>query len=274
MKLAMFVFTLLIMAGCGKHDIQNFGYTKETSAAEGDKPTTPADFIKLAIEQNDRAAFEKILSAGYEVNTILKNGRTALIHSVYNQNAFFAYELIKKGADVSLTDSDGKTALDVAVDLEQGRIELMLNPEKQAEKQRLLIAALRNDGDNVDPEVNALLKDGTDPNFTVTAEMEALLPAPPDWVEEAPVTLGETPLTLALKVKSLATGGLVSWSDPGFGINVVDVNLPNAAGEMPLTLAKKNKGPKAKKIIEDLINKNATETPPAPEAPEVTEENP
>jgi len=218
MKAFLFVSLLFVIA-CGKHSTDNFGYTKKVIAAEGDKPETPADFMKLAIDQKDLPAFQKLLDDGIDVNVVLKEGSTPLIYATLADNAKFVYMLIQKGADLTLVDANGKTALDHALAQKRDRIALLLDPPKMAEFQNELFAGVLDE--NVDI-VNAKLLAGTDPNF----------------LHES----GESPLTQAVLLKSIGlVRTIAKWKDTDLGVTMTDVNLPNANGQKPLAIALEKK---------------------------------
>ncbi len=251
-KFKFFFLAFLLLAACGRHDISNFGYTKELKAQEGDKAVTWLDFMENAIDQVDVDQFNELLNDTTDINSLLKNGRTPLTHATSKKLVPFVYQLIQKGAALDVVDTTGKTAMQYATELntsgEFERIiyfltEPLLQQELQKKMQEELIAVITADGDEVSLQVENLLKKGVNPNFTDVS--------------------GETPLTLALKVMSLSSSLLINWKDPeAQGLYAVDVNLANQIGEKPLTVILANpkpKHPKVKAYIKALIEQGATE---------------
>jgi ankyrin repeat protein len=68
---------------------------------------------------------------GVEVNGQSPNGTTALMAAVKNGHAETAFELIELGADLSLTDADGISAIDWAK--KKGQVMIVEGFEKLAE---------------------------------------------------------------------------------------------------------------------------------------------
>ncbi|MCO5113950.1 MAG: ankyrin repeat domain-containing protein [Bdellovibrionaceae bacterium] len=216
-------FSILLVAvsciHCGKHDIENFGYVRQVNAAGGEAAVNWPDRFEEAVNQNKDDEFKNLLEEDEaQFNVLLKNGRTPLIHSVISGSNYFIYLLLQKDVDIDQTDTQGKTALDYAVEMQKDRAQLMLNPDLQIQFQSVLFLKIIEDSDDVASEVKRLLESGTDPNYMDT-------------------DMGETPLTMAIKKKSLAVTTLIRWTDPELGLTPVDINLPNMEDKKPLTIA-------------------------------------
>lgn len=234
MKKIILGIVLTSLIACGKHETQNFGFTNNKTASQGSQPTTVDDFLMLYIDTSDRTGFEKTLDEGADINLVLKNGRPLLVHATVSNNPLFVSILVRRGADLTLADGAGKTALQHALELKKNRIVMILDPTQQQIKQQELFQAI------TDEDVDAVdrgLKAGADPNF----------------VHES----GETPLTQSIQIKAIGVFRTVArWQDPELGVTGTDVNLPNAAGVTPLKLATEKN---YKNFITDLKKLNAVE---------------
>lgn len=213
------LFVAVFCIHCGKHDIENFGYVRQVNAAGGEAAVNWSDRFEEAVNQNKEDEFKNLLEEDEaRFNALLKNGRTPLIHTVISGSNFFIYLLLQKDVDINQADAQGKTALDYAIEMQKDRAQLMLNSDLQIQFQGTLFLKIAEDSDDVAIEVKRFLESGTDPNFIDTET-------------------GETPLTMAIKKKSLAVTTLIRWTDPELGLTPVDINLPNIEDKKPLTIA-------------------------------------
>lgn len=233
MKKLGLIGLLGLASACGKHEIENYGYTRQVNAASEEQATTWQDRFEQIVNQNKTEDFNLLLNEEADYNALLKNGRTPLIHAVISGTPMFVYLLLQKNVDPTLLDDQGKTAEDYAIELQKDRVALMLNPDKQKDFQIQLFNSILNDGDNVSIEVKNYLEAGTNPNF----------------IDEQ---TGETPLTQAIKVKSIAVTSIIRWTDPDFGLTPTNINMPNAQNEKPLAVALKINFKKAAKALQDL----------------------
>src|SRR5260370_32540647 len=67
--------------------------------------------LVVAIRNGDHARVRKLISAGADVNTVDKDGTTALMHSVIESDVKMTKLLIDKGANVNAKNSLDSTAL-------------------------------------------------------------------------------------------------------------------------------------------------------------------
>lgn len=232
-KNLLFIFCVLAILACGKHESNNSGTIKGKSTLQGDQASTVEEFLLKAISGDDKVEFQKNLEMVTDINAPTKEGRTYLIQSVMSNKPFFVMELMKKGADPLIVDSAGKTAMDYAADNNLIRIQLILDQSKSLTYQADLFLNVEK---GATTNVGNLLEEGVNPN--VQNEN------------------GETPLTLALKTfqmqkKSsllLTALKITVWNDDEFSLTATDVNFRNQQGESPLQWVL---------ILEPLVTKNA-----------------
>src|SRR5437660_10479678 len=67
--------------------------------------------LLVAIRKGDHAQVRKLIDAGADVNTVDKDGTTALMHSVLESDARMMKLLIDKGANVNSKNAQDSTAL-------------------------------------------------------------------------------------------------------------------------------------------------------------------
>src|SRR5499425_1039965 len=67
--------------------------------------------LLVAIRNGDHAQVQRLIEAGADVNTVDKDGTTALMHSVIESDVKMIKLLIDKSADVNLKNSQDSTAL-------------------------------------------------------------------------------------------------------------------------------------------------------------------
>lgn len=73
-----------------------------------------------------RKVLDRLLQAGADINAKDKLGYTLLHTAAANEKMALAAFLLKKGADASIADADGRTPLDIARDLKFQEIETLL----------------------------------------------------------------------------------------------------------------------------------------------------
>ncbi len=224
--------------GCGKHDVENFGYTREVTPESGATALTWQDRFLEAVNLNKTDEVQALINEAdteaIDFSMLLKNGRTPLTHAVVSGSAIYVYWLLQKDIDVSLADSLGKTALDYAIELDKERVKLILDPNLQIQLQNEFYTAILADGEEVSAEVKTYLEAGVDPNFIF---------------EET----GETPLTQAIKIKSVAVLQILRWADKDFGLTSTDLELPNREGQTPLSIATSMNYTRVLKAMNDLL---------------------
>jgi ankyrin repeat protein len=237
----LFILLFLFLAACGKHDSSNSSFTETNQVDTGPKASTPEAKLLIAIDQNNKTDFDTQVVLVTDINAPLSNGETFLIHAIKQAKPFFVEALLEHGADPMLADKSGNTPLAAAQASGSTEILLILDHDNQlAEQQNILFDAVTNK--DVDLMLQ-LLAAGVNPNFIHAS--------------------GETPLTQAIIVSSLNTlRQLSGWIDPE-GKTSTNVNMANASGKMPLTLAKEidatQPGKFTKKIVDQLIRLGAQE---------------
>ncbi len=225
------------LTGCGKHDIENFGYTRQLNAEVADAAVTWQDRFELAVNQNNLEDVQALLSEAddeaIDFAILLKNGRTPLTHAVVSGSTFIVYLVLQKNIDVHFVDGLGKSAMDYAAELNKERVKLLLEPDLQMQLQDEFYLAVQNEGEDVASLVKAYLEAGVDPNFIYEKT-------------------GETPLTQAIKIKSIAVLQIIRWTDKELGLTATNINLPNVELKKPLAIAIEIKLNKVIKALEDL----------------------
>jgi ankyrin repeat protein len=227
--------------GCGQHDIKNFGYTRQVTAEVAEAAVTWQDRFEEAINQNKNDEIESLLAEDSNVpglepvdfTVLLKNGRTPLTHAVVSGSAIVVYWLLQKNVDVTAIDGLGKTAMDYAIELNKERVKLLLDSNLQIQLQDEFYNAILADGEDVAILVKSYLEAGVNPNFVYEQT-------------------GETPLTQAIKIKSIAVIQIIRWTDKELGLTATDLNLPNQELKTPLTVAQEINFKKVVKALEEL----------------------
>ncbi|MBY0315135.1 MAG: hypothetical protein K2Q26_06425 [Bdellovibrionales bacterium] len=228
MKIALTVF-LFFVAACGKHSSVNSAFLDNSNSFQGNQNKTDEEKLIMAIDVGNEAAFDGFLADVDDLNRLLTNGRTYLIHATIQNRARFVWKLLQKGADVSVLDSLGKTAIDHAQD--NPKMWNLLDSDRQKEQQENFFTAVENE-DTLG--LQKMLEEQVNPNFLHAS--------------------GQTPLTRAVQLKSLPVVRTISrWKDKD-GINTIDLALPNGAGESALGIAKEKN---IKKIIDELVKNGA-----------------
>lgn len=233
MKINKYLLNIVLVAGvvllqvaCGKHESRNFGFMDSSNSVQGTKAETEGDKLMEAINLGKEDDFLSGLEKGFDVDSLLSNGRTLLIHSVIQGRVRFVWKLLQKGANIAIKDVKGLTAIDHAQD--NPKILNLIDDNKQKEGQELLITAA--DGDDAQA-INNQLVNQVNPNFIHSS--------------------GETPLTRAILSKSLnSVKTLARWKDPE-GINNTNNNYANAKGELPLKIATDMNATKIIKILKE-----------------------
>lgn len=228
MKIAL-TMVLIFVVACGKHSSVNSAFLDNSNSFQGNQNKTDEEKLIMAIDVGNEAAFDGFLADLEDVNRVLSNGRTCLIHATIQNRARFVWKLLLKGADVAAVDSSGKTAIDHAQD--NAKMWNLLDNKRQKSQQEIFYTAVENE-DTLG--LQKMLEEQVNPNFLHAS--------------------GQTPLTRAVQLKSLPVVRTISrWKDKD-GINSIDLALTNSAGESALGIAKEKN---IKKIIDELVKNGA-----------------
>lgn len=87
------------------------------------------NLLSISIKLNRPNIFNALLTAKADLNKIC-NGKTPLMYSAKYGELNFAKALLKAGADASIKNSEGQTALDYAVKYKKSEIQTMLTTIK------------------------------------------------------------------------------------------------------------------------------------------------
>jgi ankyrin repeat protein len=235
------VIISFLFISCGQHESSNYGFSANGDISDGLKASTIPGKLKTAMDTGDKEEFVKLMTDDVDVNTRLPDTKNAtlLIYSAIKNVPLITHFLINRGADIALTDDDGKTAFERAEEIgNRERILMLIDSDRQKEAQMALMeAVIRKKVQTIED----LLVAGTDPNF----------------IDEE---TGETPLTrsVLLKKGTHVTKFIAEWKDPGFDVSATDIDFPNREGFTPLGYAiEKN----ITDVIDVLKSLNAKEIP-------------
>lgn len=207
----IFLLALLVVSACGKHEADNSSFIRPSQKTAGDASNIFSD-----IKTDKMVDFKEKLNKITDINVVYDDGNTLLTYATKENKVEFVKLLIENGADTTVTDSDGQTALDIAVaKADEGTaIKLIIDPSLQPEEQeKLFNFVLKNKVGDVKKKLQA----GVDPNFVHAS--------------------GETPFTQAVQLKN-ANGkyvgvGLIrtfTTTKNAEGLSYVNYEMPNAAG--------------------------------------------
>lgn len=216
---------IFLLAACGRHESETYGYRDTGEIRRVERDTTPEGKVREAIRAGDAARVQiEISSSGLAINQLWSDGRTALIEAIISNQPAVVEVLIRAGGDPKITDREGMSALDHAA--ERPEIMRILEPPGADEQNALFLAIRAGDVENL----RALLRIGADPNATDPS--------------------GETCLTLAVKSGSDAVVRTLlqdSRTNP---------SLKNQSNESPLGLARAGGHRRAEQM---LLSKGARE---------------
>lgn len=209
MKNLLFIISLILLGGCGRNEAEYYGYAKKEDSQQSKKIVlSSSEQISTSIQNNDWIFLDQQIKSGLSLNFILDSGRTLLNESVqWNQESIFK-NLIQLGADPSIEDQTGNTTLEMCS--EKINFLVILEPNRLPGYQKQLRQFLENEDFD---EVKNMLELKMNPNFLFED--------------------GESPLTFSI-VNNLENAVRVIISTQF----KTDINLKNAAGKSPLTLAK------------------------------------
>lgn len=110
---------------------------KEISGPTGSKQIGARNALHFVTESPnaDPKIYDVLVKAGTNINHRDAEGRSPLIEAVLRKNVQGALKLIQLGADISLADNQGKTALDLAKEAHLPEIEKVLTEKNSAKAQ-------------------------------------------------------------------------------------------------------------------------------------------
>ncbi|WP_156844606.1 ankyrin repeat domain-containing protein [Leptospira wolffii] len=110
---------------------------KEISGPNGSKQIGARNALHFVTESPnaDPKIYDVLVKAGTNINHRDAEGRSPLIEAVLRKNVQGALKLIQLGADISLADNQGKTALDLAKEGQLPEIEKVLTEKNSAKAQ-------------------------------------------------------------------------------------------------------------------------------------------
>lgn len=140
-----------------------------------------------AVARNNTGALEVLMARGdFDINAVMRGGRTLLHTALGNKNIDLAQSLINKGADISAVDVNGRSVLEAAA--QQGVVALMNQIMKKLREQ--------TGKEEIDADIlNRALLAAADNGHARAAEVLIRAGAGKDSVNAK----GETPLILAAK---------------------------------------------------------------------------
>jgi len=202
-----------------------------------------------AVARNNTGVLETLMARSeFDINAVMRGGRTLLHTALGNKNIDLAQNLISKGADVSAVDANGRSVLEAAA--QQGSIPLMNQIMKKLREKtgkeeidtdtlnRTLIAAADNGHARA---VEVLIRAGADKN-AVNAK-------------------GETPLILATKGMHTETVKMLIVKYEA------DTQIPDGAGMIAYDHALEHKKKGKAELADYLILFQPGYEPPPPPPP-------
>lgn len=219
------IFSLFFLTGCGKH-------TQKGEGKQGISHTTEvtAERISQYVLEENLGGLQVYADNSGDLEAELSNGRTIMTEACHWSKLKVIEFLISNKVSLDKKDRFGKSPLDYAND--DIAIKRAMFPELVIELKRSLFTAAKN---NSMPELKKILEANPPVNFML--EVRAM-------GEEANGFEGETLLTFCI-LKNLENV-LRLLAQPKYQL---DVNLPNARGETPLQLARKNNFVKIEKLL-------------------------
>ncbi|TGJ98902.1 ankyrin repeat domain-containing protein [Leptospira langatensis] len=110
---------------------------KDVATPVGIKQVGARNALHFATEtaQMDLKILDVLVKAGTNINHRDAEGRTPLMEAAQRKNTSVALKLLQLGADTSLTDNQGKTALDLAKEFHLDELERVLTEKLSAKPQ-------------------------------------------------------------------------------------------------------------------------------------------
>ncbi len=210
-------FSLFLLISCGKH-------TQTSEANNGSNNSITVQAAEALITQilnEDIVGIDNYLSSGGNINhEFSTTGRTVLTEACFWGKFRVVEYLVKKGADVTLIDREGRSPVDYGKDNE--KINRLLNPKLMRDLKFKTFQIIKNNNLN---ELKKILEEKPPLNFYLSAEEIGVDVENYDQ---------ETLLTFILKNK--LENILRQLAQPKYEL---DPNLKNKLGESPLGIAQK-----------------------------------
>jgi ankyrin repeat protein len=210
-------FSLFTLISCGKH-------TQISQASNGQNNSISVQAAEALITQilnEDLSGIEIYLNNGGNINhEFSTTGRTVLTESCFWGKFKVVEFIVKRGADVTLVDREGRSPLDYGKENE--KINRLLNPKLMRQLKLSVFQQVKTNNLN---ELKKLLEEKPPLNFFLNEEELGI-----DLEEQA----SETLLTFILKNK--LENVLRQLAQPKYEL---DPNMKNKVGESPLSIAQK-----------------------------------
>lgn len=208
------IFSLFLLGSCGKHEQEGKGVSGISNTVQ-----VKAEPLSQYVLEENVPALTKFAAGGGNLETELESGRTLLTEACQWAKFKVIEFLISRKVSLDRKDRNGKSALDYGN--EDIAIKRALFPELVIEQKRTLFLAVKN---SQIQDLKVILEEDPPLNFTLTkAEIG-------DELEDME---GETLVTFIVKRNLFNVLRLLAA--PKY---VLDVNLPNARGEVALKLAR------------------------------------
>lgn len=212
----LLLFSLTLFAACGSHETTRISGKIASESAPTEEDRSESGLMVTAISGGDLGKVQELLAKGFPLETLLAKKRTPLLEAIAWNRRLIVEFLLNQGADPKAKDEEGKDAFSLCagnINLEQ-TLDSQLRARIEAE---VFLAVQKADA--------ALLKRALEQNF-----------ANPN----AENSEGETPLTLAIKLKANAAFRPLFQKRANTYLEI-DLNKRNRAGESPLFLARQGK---------------------------------
>ena len=227
MRLLLVVISSILIASCGKHD-------QQSTSSDGVKNTVQVEAAEVLVQKilNDDVSYiENYISNNGNINhEFVSTGRTLITEACSWSKLRIIDLLVKKGADITLKDRNGKSAEDYGV--ENIKIRRIIYPHIMILLKKNVYISVKN---NNLTELKKQLEENPPLNFFINVA---------DFGQDAESFEGETLLTLLLKLKFENTLRLLA--QPKYEL---DVNLKNKKNETPLEIARKLNLKNAEKLL-------------------------
>jgi ankyrin repeat protein len=112
-RLSIFLLIFGIVTACGQHESRDL-FAESDALADSTQRLSEVESLQLEIQRGDEGAVLQRIDNGLSVNYRLNEGRTLLMEAARWGRLNLVRELLQRGADVTLKDSQGLGARDFA----------------------------------------------------------------------------------------------------------------------------------------------------------------